>query len=166
MQKSQKPVPDRYHTVTPSLVVDGAANAIEFYKKAFGAEELSRMPAPGGKLMHAEIRIGDSVVMLCDAFPEWGGECSAPSTKQGSPVTLHLYVNDADAFFAKATAAGAKVKMPLMDAFWGDRYGRLTDPFGHEWGIATHKFEYTREEMQKGFDEMMAQMGQTVSSKR
>ena len=164
MQKSQKPVPERYHTVTPSIVIDGAAKAIEFYRKAFGADELSRMPAPGGKLMHAEIKIGNSVVMLSDAFPEWGG-CSPPSVKQGSPVTLHIYVNDADAFFAKATAAGAKVKSPLMDAFWGDRYGQLTDPFGQVWGVATHQYDYTPEEMQKGFDEMMAQMGHTVSSK-
>ncbi len=159
MQKSTKGVPDKYHSITPSLVVDGAAKAIEFYKTAFGAVELGRAPGPGGKIMHAEIRIGDSVVMLTDTFPEFGGSCSAPNLKEGSPVTLHIYVDDADALFKKATAAGAKVKMPMMDAFWGDRYGRLTDPFGHEWSIATHQYDYTPEEMQKGFDEMMAKMG-------
>lgn len=164
MKKSLKGVPDRYHTVTPSLVVDGAAKAIEFYKKAFGAEELGRAPGPGGKLMHAEIRIGDSVIMMSDEFPEWGGCQSSKALKDGSPVTLHIYVDDADALFAKATAAGAKVKMPMMDAFWGDRYGRVTDPFGHEWSIATHKYDYTPEEMQKGFDEMMARMGQMAHS--
>jgi PhnB protein len=144
--------------------ITGAAEAIEFYKKAFGAQELGRSPAPGGKLMHAEIKIGDSVLMLSDEFPEWGSCNSARALREGSPVSMHLYVDDADALFARATAAGAKVKMPLMDAFWGDRYGRLTDPFGHEWAIATHKFDYTPEEMQKGFDEMMARMGETVHS--
>ncbi len=164
MQKSAKAVPDRYHTITPALVVDGAAKAIEFYKRAFGAEELGRFPGPGGKLMHAEIKIGDSVVMLSDAFPEWG--CASPASKDSSPVSLHIYVDDADAVFSRATGAGAKVMMPLMDAFWGDRYGKLKDPFGHEWSIATHKFDYTREEMQKGFDEMMAQTVHSGTSKR
>lgn len=169
MQKSSKGVPDLYYTITPSLVVDGAAKAIEFYRNAYGAVELSRAPGPGGKIMHAEIKIGNSVIMLSDTFPEFGGSCSPASLKEGSPVTLHIYVDDADALFKKATAAGAKVKMPLMDAFWGDRYGRLTDPFGHEWSIATHQYDYTPEEMQKGFEEMMAKMApkaQTTGAKR
>ena len=158
MAKAAKAVPDRYHTITPALVVDGAAKAIEFYKKAFGAVELSRSPGPGGKLMHAEIKIGNSVMMMSDDFPEWGSSRS-PQTLKGSPVTLHIYVEDADKLFAQAVAAGANVTMPLMDAFWGDRYGKLQDPFGHEWSIATHQYDYTPEEMNQKFNEMMAHMG-------
>jgi PhnB protein len=156
MKKATRAVPEKYHTVTPSIVVQGASEAIDFYKKAFGAEELGRADGPGGKIMHAEIKIGDSVIMLSDEFPEFGGSLS-PLGIKGSSVTLHLYVENADALFARATAAGARVKMPLMDAFWGDRYGKLSDPFGHEWSIATHQYEYTPEEMKERFDQMMTE---------
>ncbi len=152
-----KAIPQGYHTVTPHLVVRGAERAIEFYKKAFGAEEIRRSPGPGGLLTHAEVKIGDSLVMLCDEFPgmeRW----LAPASLQGTTTALHLYVEDADAVFARALAAGAKVSMPLMDAFWGDRYGRLSDPFGHEWSIATHKHDYTPAEVQKKAEEFFAQL--------
>ena len=139
------PIPDGFSTITPHLVVDGAAEAIEFYKKAFGAEELSRLLGPGGKLMHAEIRIGDSRLLLVDEFPEWGKK--SPGALGGSPVTIHIYVADADSLFTRAVAAGATVTMPLEDMFWGDRYGRLEDPFGHHWSIATHIENLSAEEI-------------------
>jgi len=140
-----KPIPDGMHTVTPHLVCAGAADAIEFYKKAFHAVEVGRMTGPQGKVMHAMVRIGDSAVMLADEFPEWGS--LGPKSLKGSPVTIHLYVEDIDAFFTHAVGAGAKVTMPLQDMFWGDRYGRLEDPFGHHWSVATHVREVSREEM-------------------
>ena len=145
-------IPAGMHTVTPHLICAGAADAIEFYKKAFGAVELSRMPGPDGQIMHASIRIGDSVIMLNDEMPQWG--CFGPKSLKGSPVTIHLYVEDADAFFDQAVRAGAKATMPLEDAFWGDRYGKVEDPFGHQWSIATHFRDMTPEEMQKGMAEM------------
>lgn len=145
MAKPGKPIPDGYHTITPHLVVDGASKAIEFYTKAFGAEELYRMPGPGGKVMHAEIKIGDCHVMLADQFPEYGA--CAPEKGKSSPVVLHIYSNDVDAAMAKAEKAGATVTMPAQDQFWGDRYGKLTDPFGHSWSIATHKEDLTPEEI-------------------
>jgi uncharacterized glyoxalase superfamily protein PhnB len=130
------PVPEGFYTVTPHLTVDDAAAAIDFYKQAFEAEELIRMPAPGGdKVMHAEILIGDSRVLLNDEYPE--AEVHGPKKIGGSPVTLHLYVADVDAFVARATRAGARVTMPVQDTFWGDRYGRIEDPFGHQWAVAT-----------------------------
>jgi PhnB protein len=130
------PIPEGMHSVTPHLTIEGAAHAIEFYKKAFDAQELARLPAPDGKLMHAVIRIGDSTVMLNDAFPDHGTH--GPKALKGSPVTIHLYLRDVDATVAKATKAGAKVVMPVADQFWGDRYGLLEDPFGHRWSVATH----------------------------
>ena len=140
-----KPIPEGMHTVTPHLVCAGAADAIEFYKKAFGAVELHRLPGPDGKLMHGAIRIGDSVVMLVDENPAWNA--LGPKALKGSPVTLHLYVEHADAFFAKAVASGASAMMPVTEMFWGDRYGVVTDPFGHNWSIATHVRDATPEEM-------------------
>lgn len=140
-------IPEGMHSVTPHLVCDGAAEAIEFYKKAFDAVETTRMPGENGKLMHAAVRIGDSTVMLVDAFPDWGSV--DPKALKGTPVTLHLYVNDADTIFNQAVAAGATVKMPIADMFWGDRYGQVTDPFGHHWSIATHIRDMTPEEMQQ-----------------
>jgi uncharacterized glyoxalase superfamily protein PhnB len=140
-------IPEGMHSVTPHLVCEGAADAIEFYKKAFNAVETARMPGPNNKLMHAAVKIGDSTVMLADDFPDYGG--LGPKALKGSPVTLHLYVKDADAIFAQAVAAGATVKMPLADMFWGDRYGQVTDPFGHHWSIATHIKDMTPEEMQE-----------------
>ncbi|MGH9869028.1 MAG: VOC family protein [Candidatus Polarisedimenticolia bacterium] len=145
MAKPGKPIPEGFRTITPHLNVAGAAAAIEFYKKAFGAEEIQRMPGPGGKVMHAEIRIGDSMVMLADEYPEFGNK--APTTLGGSPVTIHLYSNDVDALWDRAIKAGAKEVMPLMDAFWGDRYGQVVDPFGHKWGLGMHLEDLTPEEI-------------------
>jgi len=130
------------------MTVLGAAYAIEFYKKAFGAEELGRMPMPDGRLVHAEIRIGDSVVMLSDEFPEWGGK-GGPLSLGGTAVGLHLYFEDVNSAWQRAIDAGAKVTMPLADAFWGDRYGKLVDPFGHEWSMAQHVEDVSLEEMTK-----------------
>ena len=142
-----KPVPDGFRTVTPHIVIDGAAKALDFYKKAFGAEELYRMPSPDGKkLMHASMKIGDSMIMLCDDFPEYG-KARAPKKLGGSPVTIHLYVQDADAAWKRAVDAGAQVGMELQDMFWGDRYGTLTDPFGHEWAIASKNQDLTPEQV-------------------
>jgi uncharacterized glyoxalase superfamily protein PhnB len=146
------PIPEGMRTVTPHLICAGAAEALDFYVRAFGAEELSRMPGPDGQIMHASLRIGDSVIMLNDENPEWGA--LGPKALKGSPVTIHLYVDDADAFFERAVAAGAKVTMPLDDMFWGDRYGKLEDPFGHQWSVGTHIREVTAEEMQKAMAEM------------
>ena len=132
-----KPTPSGYHSVTPSLVVQGAGEAIDFYVKAFGAVEHGhRMAMPDGRIGHAEIRIGDSLLHVADEFPEFG--IRSPLAIGGSGVTLHAYFDDVDAVFAQAVEAGATVKLPLEDAFWGDRYGKVTDPFGHEWAIATH----------------------------
>jgi uncharacterized glyoxalase superfamily protein PhnB len=140
------------HTVTPHLVCAGAADAIEFYKKAFGAVEGGRLPGPNGRLMHAMIRIGESVVMLVDEMPEWGA--LGPKALKGSPVTIHLYVEDVDAVVKRAVDAGAKVTMPVADQFWGDRYGKLEDPFGHHWSVATHLRELSAEEMQQAMKKM------------
>ncbi|MES2182840.1 MAG: VOC family protein [Pseudomonadota bacterium] len=141
-----KPIPDGMHSVTPHIVCAGAAGAVEFYKKAFNAVELTRLDGPAGKLAHACIQIGSSRVMLADEYPEWGSV--GPNTLKGSPVTLHLYVEDADQVFAQAINAGATLKMPLTDMFWGDRYGIVTDPYGHIWAIATHIKDVSLEEMQ------------------
>ena len=151
-QLSVKPIPEGMHTVTPHLVCAGAAEAIEFYQKAFGATELSRVPGENGKLMHASVRIGDSVVMLNEEMPEWGA--FGPKSLKGSAVTIHLYVENADAVFEQAVAAGAKITMPLDDMFWGDRYGKVEDPFGHQWSIGTHVRDVTPEEMQKAMEQM------------
>lgn len=153
-----KPIPEGFHTITPHMVVKGASDAIEFYKKAFGAEEIMRMSSSDGKsVMHAELRIGDSPLMLCDEFP--GSGFLSPSSLGGTTVTISLYVPDVDAVFERAVAAGATVVMPAMDAFWGDRYGKLADPYGHQWGVATHKEDLTPEECQKRADEFMKNMG-------
>ena len=145
--QSVRPIPEGYHTLTPTLVVNGAAEAIEFYKRAFGAVELFRMPAPDGqKLWHAELQIGDSRIMLSDEFPEMCGTV-APTTLGGSSVGVHLYVEDADATVQRAVDAGATVKMPLTDMFWGDRFGGILDPFGHQWTIATHVEDVSEEEL-------------------
>jgi PhnB protein len=148
-----KPVPEGMHSVTPHLICAGAADAIEFYKKAFGAVEEARLPGPGGRIMHAMIRIGDSAVMLVDEMPEWGA--LGPKSLKGSPVTVHLYVENADATVERAVKAGAKITMPLADQFWGDRYGKLEDPFGHHWSIATHVRDVSMEEMQQAMKKMV-----------
>lgn len=142
-----QPVPDWMHTVTPHLVCNGAAEAIEFYKKAFGAEEMMRLAGTDGKLMHGAIRIGDSMIMLADEY----AECNSlgPKALKGSPVVLHLQVEDVDSSFARAVEAGATVVMPLEDMFWGDRYGQVEDPFGHCWAMATHVRDVSMEELQE-----------------
>lgn len=150
--KSVKAVPEDMHTVTPHLVCAGAAAAIEFYKKAFNAVEAGRLPGPDGRLMHALIRIEGSAVMLVDEMPEWGA--LGPKSLQGSPVTIHLYVADVDAVVARAVAAGAKITMPVADMFWGDRYGKIEDPFGHHWSVGTHIRDVTPEEMQQAMRNM------------
>ncbi len=142
-------------SITPHLICDGAADAIEFYKKAFGAEEMMRLPGPNGRLMHGSVRIGDSMVMLVDEVPEWG--TLGPKALKGSPVTIHLMVDDVDAVFAQAVDAGATVKMPVADMFWGDRYGLVVDPFGHVWSIATHVRDMTPDEIAAAGREAMAQ---------
>jgi uncharacterized glyoxalase superfamily protein PhnB len=139
------PIPEGMTTVTPHLICAGAANAIEFYKNAFGGVEIARIPGESDRLMHAAVRIGNATVMLVDEIPEWGA--LGPLALKGSPVTIHLYVEDTDAVMAQAVKAGAAVKMPAADMFWGDRYGQVTDPFGHNWSVATHMRDLTREEM-------------------
>jgi PhnB protein len=141
------PIPQGYHSVIPYLVVDGAARAIDFYKSAFGATEMFRMPGPGGKIGHAEIKIGDSVIMLADEHPEVGAR--SPRSIGGSPVSILLYVDDVDAMSARATAAGAKVTRPVTDQFYGDRAGSFEDPFGHQWHIHTHVEDVSSEEMKR-----------------
>lgn len=142
-----KPIPDGYHTATPYLIVSEGMRALEFYKEAFGAEELMRLPGPGGKLMHGEIRIGDSPIMLADEFPEIGAR--SPKSYGGSPVSLMLYVEDVDAMFARAIAAGAVEVRPVQNQFYGDRSGTLTDPFGHQWTLSTHVEDVSPEEMER-----------------
>lgn len=147
MSKKVKPVPEGYHTATPYLVVRGAAKAIEFYTQAFGATELLRMPGPDGRIAHAELKIGDSVIMLTDESPEMGSK--SPQTLGGTAGSVFLYLDDVDTTFKRATAAGAKELSAPQDMFWGDRFGKLIDPFGHEWGVATHVEDVTEEEMGK-----------------
>ncbi len=154
MSESVKPIPEGHNTLTPHLVVRGAGEAIEFYKKAFGAEEVARMAGPDGKLMHGEIKIGGSMIYLCDEFE---GMTRSPQSLGGSSVTLHLYVENVDDWFARAVEAGATVQMPLENAFWGDRYGKLADPFGHEWSIATHIKDVTFEECVEAGNAAMSQ---------
>ncbi len=161
-QKSAKsrvsPIPQGYRTVTPQLTVRGAAEAINFYKRAFGARELMRMASPDGKVMHAELKVGDSVVFLGDEFPDMG--CKSPQTLGGASGALHVYVPNVDAAFKRAVDAGAQVTMPVADMFWGDRYGKVRDPFGHEWGLATHKEDLTPAQTRKRAEEFFKQMGQ------
>lgn len=152
-----KPVPDGYHSVTPYLIISGAAAALEFYKKSFGATELLRMDAPGGKIAHAEIKIGDSPIMLADEHPDMGYR--SPQAIGGTPVSIMIYVEDVDAVFNRTVAAGAKVRQPVKDQFYGDRSGTVEDPFGHVWTIATHKEDLTPEEIGKRAQEWMKQQG-------
>ena len=149
---SVKPIPDGFSTATPTITVREAANAIEFYKKAFDAQEIFRFPGPDGKtIMHAEIKIGNSIIMLNDEMPQMN--CNSPQSIGGTGSSIFLYVNDADMTFNKAVSNGAKPLMPLSDAFWGDRFGSIQDPFGHVWSIATHKKDMTPEEIKKAGQE-------------
>ena len=147
MVSTVKPIPDGYHTATPYLITNDAASAIEFYKKAFGATERMRLKDPSGKVMHAEIIVGASTIMMADEFPDMNAV--SPQSLGGSPVSIHLYVEDVDAMFGQAVAAGAKVCRAVEDQFYGDRAGTLTDPFGHIWMIATHKEDVSLEEVEK-----------------
>lgn len=151
-----KPVPDGFHNVTPSLVVQDAARAIDFYKAAFGAEAKHVHRTPDGKVMHAELHIGDSIVTLSDEFP--GGSSKAPSLSGSSSVIIHLYLENADETFNRAVSAGASAAMPMTDAFWGDRYGQVKDPFGHVWSIAVRKEDLSDKEVEKRGKEFMAKM--------
>lgn len=167
MSKITKAIPEGYHTVTPYLSVKGAERAIDFYKKAFGAQEIERHAGAEGKIMHAVIKIGDSLVMLADEFPESGCGMCSPESLKGSSVLLNLYVEDVDTFFNQAVKAGSTVIRPLMDAFWGDRYGQLRDPFGHLWSVATRKKNLTPEQFKEAAEEWMknSEWGNTCDSK-
>lgn len=156
MAISSKPVPEGFHTVTPSLIVRGAAEAIEYYKKAFGAQELMRMAAPEGRIGHAELKIGDSIIFLADEFPNMGAK--SPQTLGGTTGSLNLYVKDVDATFQQAIAAGGKATMPVADMFWGDRFGSFVDPFGHSWGVLTHKEDLSPKEIEERAKEFYASM--------
>ena len=147
MTMTVKPIPEGYHSVTPYLIVSGASDAIAFYKKALGAQEVMRLADPGGKVHHAEIKIGDSRIMLADEHPEI--QALSPKTVGGSPVSIHLYVEDVDAAVERAVAAGAKLVRPVADQFYGDRTGGVEDPFGYRWFIATHKEDLTMDEIRR-----------------
>jgi PhnB protein len=151
-----KPIPDGFHTLTPHLIVSDGAQAIEFYKKAFGAQETSRMMTPDGKtLMHAQLKIGNSMLMLGSELPP---NALSPKSRGGTSVFLHIYTEDADVAFDRAVKAGAKIKMPVSEMFWGDRYGQIEDPFGHLWSIATHKKDFTPEQVAANAKEFFAKM--------
>jgi PhnB protein len=159
---SKSPLPPGYHTLTPAIVVRDAAAAIDFYKRAFGAEEVDRMLGPDGAIMHAEIKIGDSLLMLGEENEQWGTR--SPQSLGGVHGSLHIYVENADASVDRAVKAGASIRYPIEDAFWGDRYGKVTDPFGHEWGIATRVKNMTREEMEAAGKEWIAKVTQGATS--
>ncbi|MBI3842776.1 MAG: VOC family protein [Thaumarchaeota archaeon] len=152
-----KPIPAGFHSVTPTLTVRGAGDAIEFYKKAFNAEEINRFPGPDGKtIMHAEIKIGDSIIMLNDEFPLMN--CLSPQSVGGPSSAIYLYVENSDSIFNRAVSAGAKVRMPMMNAFWGDRFGMLEDPYGHIWTVATRIIDLSPEEIKKAGTEASKSM--------
>jgi PhnB protein len=162
-----KPVPDGYHTITPHLVVDDCAKALDFYRQALGAEELVRMPGPGGKILHSEFRIGDSRVMMSDEMPPMSGQpgtYKAPTSAGLATGALFLYVPDVDTSFERAVKAGCTVRMPVTDMFWGDRYGQVIDPFGHTWAFATRTEDVSAEEMGRRQREMFAKMQQNAPS--
>lgn len=157
MANPVKPIPDGYSAVTPYLIVSGAAGAIEFYKQVFGATEVMRMPTPDGKVAHAEIRIGGSMIMLADENPQWNAR--GPATIGGSPVSIMLYVDDVDAVVKRAVEAGAKVTREVADQFYGDRAGGISDPYGHQWHIATHIEDVPPDEMKRRAQKMFEQAG-------
>ncbi|HEX8909592.1 MAG TPA: VOC family protein [Anaeromyxobacteraceae bacterium] len=151
------PIPKGMHTVTPNLTIQGCAEALDFYKRALGADEVMRMPSPDGKIIwHAELRIGDSIIFANDEMP--GGPARAPSASQASPVGMWLYVPDCDAAFRRAVEAGARPMMPPADMFWGDRVGMVLDPYGYGWNFATHVKDLTNDEMRRGAEEFARQM--------
>jgi PhnB protein len=162
MPSQAKPIPQDFHSVTPYLTLNDAARALDFYKRAFGAKEVMRMDGPNGKIGHAEIKIGDSKIMLADEMP--GGECRSPQSLGGTTGGIFLYVDDVDAVFNQAVSAGARPEAEPADMFWGDRYGRLKDPFGHSWSVATHKEDVAPAEMQKRMKEFMSKQGHPQTS--
>jgi len=157
-----KPVPEGCSTVSAYLVVPSSSEAMKFYERAFGATPVMKMEGPGGAVMHAEVKIGDSMVMLTDENPQWN--MKAPAALGGSPISLHLYVEDADALFARAVAAGCEVEYPINDAFWGDRYGKVRDPYGYSWGIATHQEDLSDTEIAERQAEFFKQMAEQQAS--
>jgi len=159
MPTSVKPIPEGFHTVTPSLIVRDAAKAIDYYKKALGAQELVRMPGPDGKIMHAELKIGDSVIFLAEENPQMQN-VKSPQSLGGCTGTLNVYVPNVDDLFRQAISAGGRESMPVADQFWGDRYGSFVDPFGYSWGIGTHKEDLSPQEMGKRAQEFFASMAQ------
>jgi PhnB protein len=161
MSDNVRPIPEGYHSLTPAITCKNAASAIDFYKEAFGATEINRMPGPGGMIMHAELRIGDSVIFVSDEFP---GMSAAPTPGATPSSYLFLYAPDVDTIFNRAVGAGAQVSMPVVDMFWGDRYGKLTDPFGHSWGIATHVEDVAPDEMARRSAEWTANMTKAAAA--
>ena len=159
MARARNPIPEGQHTVSPQLTVKNATQALEFYKRAFGARETSRMPGPNGLIMHASMTIGDSCFFVNDELPVPGGT-RAPSSLGGTPVVVNLYVQDCDKVYNQAISAGAKASMPRADQFWGDRYGQVTDPYGHIWAIATHQEDLSPQEVQERGKQFMASMAQ------
>jgi uncharacterized glyoxalase superfamily protein PhnB len=164
MSEQTKAVPPGFHTLTPHLTVRNAKEALEFYKRAFGAEVGNVAYMPNGKVMHASLRIGDSQLMLNDEMPEFGA--LSPLSLGGSPVTVHVYIDNVDEAFNRAVSAGAKVSMPLMDQFWGDRYGVVTDPYGQKWSLASHVKDMSPEEMERGMKEAIAKMPPPAAQKK
>jgi PhnB protein len=156
--KAKQPIPTGFHTVTPSLFVRNAAQAIDFYKKALGAEERMRMAGPDGKIGHAELKIGDSIVFLSEENPAYGTK--SPEALGGISAALYLYVEDVDQSFQRAIDAGGKAKMPVAEMFWGDRVGNFTDPYGHSWTLSTHTQDLTEQEMEEGAKRFFAEMAQ------
>lgn len=159
MAKAKNPIPEGLRTITPQLIVKGAAQALDFYKKALGATETSRAPGPGGTIMHSSMKIGDSTFFVNDEMP---GQttCLSPTKLGGTPIVITLYVTDCDKLYNQAVSAGAKATMPLADQFWGDRYGQVTDPYGHVWAIATRKEDLTPKELDERGKQFMASMSQ------
>jgi len=164
MPASVKPIPEGFHTVTPALTIKGAAEAIEFYKKALGAQELMRMPNPDGKIGHAELKIGDSIIFINDEMP-MPGCAQSPQTLGGFTGTLYLYVEDVDKAFQRAVSAGGKATMPVTDMFWGDRHGSFVDPFGHTWGLSTRVRDLSEREIEEGAKKFFAEMAQQAQKK-
>lgn len=163
MPRNVRPIPEGCHTVTPYLVVNDATKAIDFYKKAFGAELKELMHGPDGKsVMHCELKIGDSIVMISDEFPMAGAR--SPKSLGGTTAALFLYVEDVDSAFNRAVTAGAKAEMPVKDMFWGDRYGKLSDPFGHQWSLATHKEDVAPDEMKRRAEAFYREMSQRAQT--
>ena len=163
MAPQVKAIPDGYHTMTPMLTVGDAARAIEFYKKAFDAQQLFRMDSPNGTVMHAELKVGNSIFMLGEENPQTG--CQSPASLKGTPTALYLYVENADTAFNQAVSAGAKTEMPLSDMFWGDRGGSVIDPFGHRWWLATHKEDMTPDQIKQRAQKFFAEQAKAGAQK-